>query len=349
MAANELFVPARVHLGRAYLARFAWNKAIVAVHPLNVALPDDTRLETILGKAHIGLSEPDRAIEDFRKAIRLNRSNIEAMLALAELYRDTGERARALRQLQTLVDVDSLNERARELLFHAYLADGDPRAAARQLAELRRISASPTTIARCTAWLDFNPNAPDTERFRRTLEQAVDAYKPDAETLHLIALSLIQERRYADCVDVLERAVALDPTRRESAEPLVTAYPSELNFEQALDQRRLLISRYPNESAWRADELELLLILQRFDEVVEVARTRLAQSDLSDTEISELRETQLNAYLLGEDYDAALALLEALWKEDPKQLFNLRRLIAIHQRAGNHQREIGRASCRERV
>jgi lipopolysaccharide biosynthesis regulator YciM len=144
VAAAPDFVAARVQLGRMRLERYEWKEAIAAAAPDGVELPDDTRLEYILGAAYVGLAQgdhDDQGADHFRKAIRLNRANSEAMLALVDVYGRRQEANRAMRQLQTLVDQDPLNERGRELLFYAYLGDGDQRAAARQIEELRRISA----------------------------------------------------------------------------------------------------------------------------------------------------------------------------------------------------------------
>jgi tetratricopeptide (TPR) repeat protein len=332
------FLPARVRLARMHLARYAWDDAIAAARPEDRAPLEDTRLETILGKAYSGLNQPDAAVEHLRKALRLNRLATEAMVALAELYRDNGQADRALRQLQALIDADPRHERGRELLFHAYLADGDNRAAARQLEELRRLGATPTCIARCVAFMEFNPNAPDTARFRATLQEAIDAYRPDAATLHLIGLAYLQERRHEEAIAALEEAARLEPDHRESAEALVQAYRAHLDFDRALAQRRMLMARYPNQPAWAMDEIELLRILQRFDEVVAIATRRLAGAE--DREAAQLREVLIMTHLSQEDYPAALVLLESEWADDRTDIFNLRRLIMVHQLAENHARAL---------
>jgi len=340
VAARATFVAARVCLGRMHLARFEWNAAIAAAQPEGVELPEDSRLECILGQAKVGLSQVDEAAEHLRKSVRLNRANSEAMLALALLYRERGELNRSLRQLQTLVDLDPLNERGREMLLLAYLADNDRRAAVRQLEELRRISASPTCIARCVVRLEYRQDKVDTTRFRQTLEEAIAAHRPDADTLFLIALAYMEERRFADAAGALEQAVALEPGHRESAETLVTAYRANLEFEKALAQRRLLRTRYPNRPEWREDEIELLLIVQRFDEVIAEIQAWLGEKEITDEQAEALRETLISTHLLREDYASALALVEELRAADPENGLHLRRLIAINQRLGRHERAL---------
>ncbi|MCB9866452.1 MAG: tetratricopeptide repeat protein [Phycisphaerales bacterium] len=334
IAAQAEFVPARVRLGRLQLARFAWDAALAAAAPDGVKLPEDAQLETIIGQAQIGLAQNDEAGEHLRKAIRLDRTNTTAMIALAELYGEQREMHRAMRLLQTLVDTDPNNARGREMLFSAYLTDRDRRAAARQIEELRRMSAPPTTIARCVAWLEFDRDHPDPARFERTLQEAVDASAPDAPTLHLIALAQMQQRRYADAVKTLEQAAALDPAHQETAEALVGAYRANLQFDDALRERRMLIERYPNRDWARDDEIELLRTLQRFDEALTAVHAWLAEDDLDADRADTLRETEIGIDLQREDYPAAIAAMEAQRARHPHDPQHLRRLIVTLQHSG---------------
>ncbi|HRX85533.1 MAG TPA: tetratricopeptide repeat protein [Phycisphaerae bacterium] len=334
IAAQAEFVPARVRLGRLQLARFAWDAALAAAAPDGVDLPEDAQLETIIGQAQIGLAQNDEAGEHLRKAIRLDRTNTTAMIALAELYGEQREMHRAMRLLQTLVDTDPNNARGREMLFSAYLTDRDRRAAARQIEELRRMSAPPTTIARCVAWLEFDRDHPDPARFERTLQEAVDASAPDAPTLHLIALAQMQQRRYADAVKTLEQAAALDPAHQETAEALVGAYRANLQFDDALRERRMLIERYPNRDWARDDEIELLRTLQRFDEALTAVHAWLAEDDLDADRADTLRETEIGIDLQREDYPAAIAAMEAQRARHPHDPQHLRRLIVTLQHSG---------------
>ncbi len=340
LSARPGFLPARIHLAQLHLGQYAWSKVIATATPADVELPADTRLAKILGDARVGLDQLEQAITHYQDAIRLNRANTAAMLALAELYADTGQSNAAIRQLETLVEADPLNERGRELLFRAYLADRDRRAAAEQLAQLRRIAASPTTIARCVAWLEFEPAAPDTAQFRKTLREAMEAYRPDAETLHLVALSLLQERRADDAIPVLQQALELDPGHRASAELLATAYRANLDFGAAADARRTLLDRYPNNIAWRDDLLEMVLAIQDFAEAERLLNAWLADDQLAEEQRTALRDMLLNTHLLQEDYDAALELLDQMRAASPGDPFELRRTIAICQRAGQHERAL---------
>lgn len=340
VASKPDFVPARVHLAQLHIDRYAWQDAIAIASPEGLALPDDARLETILGKAYRGISKLDVAAEHYRKAIRLNRASGEAMLDLARIYRDTRERNRAIQQLQTLVELEPLNEKARELLFQEYLADQDRRAAALQIDELRRISASPTCIARCVAWLEFDPTNPDLERFRRTLEEAVAAHRPDGETLQLIAIAMVQQREYAEAVRTLEQALELEPQNGEVADSLVTAYCYNLQFEEALAQRRKLIQRFPNVREWREQEIDLLLNIQDFRGALQVIDAWMAEAKDDEALLQVLRESKITTLLLSEDCEPAAEILETVRQADRTSILQLRRLILLYQRMGRHDRAL---------
>ncbi len=268
---NETFIPARVELGKYYIGKYAWNVVIDIAAPKSVELKPDTRLECLLGQAYKGLDDFEKAISHFEKAIELNSANTEAMYELADLYVSIRRSDQAIRQLKLLVDTDPLNEQAHEQLFRSYLANGNYQAAGDTVKSLKRISASPTCIARCAAWLEFDPSQPDHEALRDKLHKAMELHHQDAETLHLIAVSYLAEQRYADAARVFRQALKLDPSHKASAELLAGCLQRKPRIRRGkLELEKVLVSRYPNRPGTRVKGgvLDLLVDLQLYDEAI---------------------------------------------------------------------------------
>ncbi len=336
--ARPAYIPARVALADIYLHDYRWKDAIAAVAPEGVALEPDTRIETAIGKAYAGLDEFDKAITHFQKAIALNRANTDAMQRLAEAYEASGEANRALRQYETLLEADPLNELARERLFFIHFADGDRQAAAAQISALQQMSASPNRIARCLATLELDPSAPDFTKFRDELVDAVKKNGPDAETLHLIAAADLKQNETKQAIDLLKQAISLDPRHEASAELLVLAYRTDLRFDEALQQLRSLLEHHPNRSSWRLSLIDLLLIVQRFDEAIDEAKDLLAEPGLDARVADILREQILETYRVQKEYTAAIDLLEEWRDAQPKEPDILRQLAEIEHDAGHDEK-----------
>lgn len=329
------FVAARVALGEIYLDRFEWQKAIDVGAPEGLKLESDTRIELLLGKAYAGLDRYTEAAAHLANATRLNRTNTEAMLALAEVYESAGEPTRSLRQLESVVNADPVNEIAREKLFAAYLADDNPRAAAEQVVELRRLAASPTRIARCVAIMELKRDSPDYARFRKTLQDAIDQHKPDADTLHLLAISHVQEDGFEAAVPLLQQALGLDPGHMPSADLLVACHRARLEFEEALTLQERLLSRRPNRENWKRSRLDLLLILQRYDEAIEFAMACAAATN-EPRVTNQYHAVAFQTHVLIRSYDGAVALLEQMRKEREDEDALTYTLVQVLLMGGKH-------------
>ncbi len=315
---KEDFIAARVRLARMHIGNHSWAAAVTVVSPEDLQLPDDTRLECLLGQACIGLDRLDEAVEHLQKAIKLNHANSEPMYTLAELYLGIGQTELAVRQLEILVRTDPLNEAAREQLFRSYLSAGMRRAASEQLAKLKSIAASPLCIARCAAWLEFNPALPDHETLRAKLESSMAQYQRDAETLHMVAVSFMAEKRYADAIRLFNEALAVDPNHRASAELIVGCYRRNLEFDKALAQQRILLERFPNRLTWKGGVIDSLLDLQQYDEAAKCLLVWLADPEASEQARGLFRSSLMQTYILARDYAAAIDLLEQWLTDDPQ-------------------------------
>lgn len=332
------FISARVSLAQIYLDRWKWEKAIEIATPDQFQLDRDTRLEVIAGKACLGLDDPQNAIGHFESAVRLHRGNIEAMLALAELYEAQRNPTAARRQLEKIIRIDAFNEKARSQLCLNHLETGDRRAAAEQIQKLRIHRASPTVVAQCVAALEFDARSPDYDRFRKTLQEAIDASKPDAQTLRLIGMSYMQQSDWGEAIKAIEAALALDAGNVEALGMLLECRTRTLEFDKALALQNALLERHPHRRVWKRNLLELLLTDQQFEEAIKYAQQLIAEPDANPNFIFQARFEIISAYrALGKDTEAMKEMEMWRHKESDNPVV-LHYVIKAFQDYGNHSR-----------
>lgn len=311
------FVASRAALAEILLDQEKWQQVIDVAQPTGVRLEPSEAIEYCLGVASAGLDENEQAEAHLKAAIRLDRTKTRSMLALAELYSNTGNTDAHLNQLLEIVKIEPNHLEARELLFKSYLIDQSNRAmAAEQLNRIRQSGDAPNRVARCTAWLLHDPSKPDWAAFRKTLEETVAPADPDAETLTLIAWSYLGEDNNGAAKDALLAALALDPRSGPAQELLVQAYRSDLAFEEAIVAQRKLLDRFPNRQTFQQNLLSLLLIDQDYDQSIALA-TVLSESAGEGARANNYRLILIQANLISGHLDEGIKLLEAWQDEAP--------------------------------
>ncbi len=318
------FIPARVGLAEILIARFRWHDVLDLTASDEKGLRNDAHLHRLRGEAYAGLDDFENADNHFATAIRLNRTDTEAMFEMAELLRDNKNIRRAQRQYESLLSVNPLHEASREALFELYLFALDRRAdAAEQLAELRRLAASPHRIARCQARLDLGrPTAPDDwDQYRNRLTEAVDKSGPDVRTIAMIAQSHLAQNDPDVALAALERVPEHD---REDTDYLIAkaeVYQRLLDYRKAVDTMDRLLRRHPNRVSWIDWRLHRLMEDHRFTEAYESAANRLAAPDLPDRQGRRYRTFVQQALQGAKDFDRAIELLDTWLTEQPEDAF----------------------------
>ncbi|GJM24730.1 MAG: hypothetical protein DHS20C16_11450 [Phycisphaerae bacterium] len=332
------FVAARVGLAQIHLDRWEWEKAIEIAMPEKFRLDPDTRLEMIAGEAYRGLDDPQSAIGHFESAVRLHRGNVDAMLALAELYVVDRNPMAARRQLEKIIRIDAFNEKARSQLCLSHIDGGDRRAAAEQIQKLRIHRASPTIVAQCVAALEFDARSPDYDRFRKTLQEAIAASKPDADTLQLIAMSYIQQSNWEEAIKVVESALELAPNHVEANTMLMECRQRNLEFDKALALQGELLKRHPRRRLWKLNQFELLLTVQRFEEAIEYGRKLIDEPGLNPAFVRQVRFDIISAHRSLKNDTEAMKEMEAWRVKESDNPAVLKYVIKACQEWGRHDR-----------
>ncbi|MCP4250608.1 MAG: tetratricopeptide repeat protein [bacterium] len=273
---------ARIELGALFIDQYRWQACLDLVSDFAEAEPADARIEWLLGETYAGLDETEQAIVHLGAALRLNQKDTRARRALAKLHESANQPLQAIRQYRLLVDTNPLDAAAREALVQLYFRNNDRQAAAEQLAELRKMAAAPNRIARCVAILGHDPRAPDYDRFRKTLTGAMEATQPDCRSLTLIGITYLDQARYDEAVDHLQRAVAVDPDDGDARLALEFAYRMTLQFSKSAELLTESLQRYPNRIEWVIALIDILVTDQDYETALGVIRERLARTEMDD-------------------------------------------------------------------
>lgn len=310
------FVPAKVELAALYNRQYRWEDCLALLAGLDDE-PGDARVEWLRGQACAGLDRDEQAAVHFSAAVRLNRNDTLSMKALAELYERTGKPLRAIRQHRAVLGVNPLDEESREALIMLYVGTDDREEAVAQLDELRKQAASPNRVARCLAFLQLNQRAPDLDRFRQTLTEAMEAAGPDAKSLTLICLIFIEEDRYEEALAVANQAVELNPDDSEARLALAQAYQMTLQFEKSAEQLGHLLQRHPNRTSWVRDLADVLATVQDYDGALAVLRKQLDRADLDDADRERYRLDLLDTLGAARRFDERIEVLGRWQSESP--------------------------------
>ncbi len=339
IAKREEFLPARAALARVYLRRHRYREALQAAGREEEDVAEDARLERVLGDIHERLDELDEAELHFRAAIQLDRADTESMLALAGLHTRRGHRLQAVRQLRALLQERPLDEPARELLAVVYLRDGKPDAAVEQFEKLSKLATTLTTKARCQAVLEHFKTR-DAEAYRRTLLDAMEQSRPDAETWVAIAESYDRFDEATDVRLAYQHALAIDPEHEAATLGLVEAQRRLLAFDEAVDRLEALLPRRPNRHAWRFELMDLYWTVENYDAALALAEKHEAGGDLSEATRRRYRIAIVGTLRLARRPEEAIRRLQAWADAEPDDPRWSIRLAEQYLRQGQASRAV---------
>lgn len=335
------FVPARIELARLLLAQYAWQE-VIALTCADEKESPDARVERLCGQAHAGLDDFKAAEAHLNAALRADRTDVETLEALAELFQEAEDSSsgesdetdgprtgkdtrRIMRAWESLLELNPLHEKAREHLVSLYVLE--PRGArlndaAQQVAELRRLSASPHRIATCAALIEacrqgWPPKPERLVEFRRTQEEALREHGPHAGTYLTIARSFIQQDLTEEAAEPVRKALELDPTEVHALEIQMAVQMNALEYEASAATLRELLRRHPNRQRWLMGLLTVLRFDQRYDEVISLARLQLTRTGLEPQQVKEFRERLWQSLRLAKKYDEAVSLVGEWVKSEP--------------------------------
>lgn len=318
--------PIRVALARLLLRLYHYDDAIKVGGVDDDSVQRDARLEFVLGQVYERLDKVDHAVRHFQAAVQLDRSNTDAALELAALYRRTEKTLQGRRQLSVLIEEHPEHEAAREMMIALHLEEGRVDVAVEQLTELQEKATTPLVKARCTAFLDHIKDK-NLDAYRKTLVDAMEQHGADADTWIAVAQSYNEPLKNAkDKRLALERALAIDADREEALLGMVGVSRSLLDFDSATAYLKKLLVRRPNRHEWRLGYneprrgssassrwyglIELFWVIQDFDAALKVIDQGMNSDHSDDRKLAGYRRMKVETLRLAGRKDEALHQLE---------------------------------------
>jgi tetratricopeptide (TPR) repeat protein len=294
--ASRIQQPTYLHLINGRLELLGGNpEAALASFEKGInAWPSNTGARYLAGLAARDLGDHERAISEFREAVRSGNAETEAAIEAAQIFLSLGRYSEAAtfsnmslrgpsgrrqsaayvvgaRAYTGMEQYDRARGSVQQLIELGY-----PAIAARELALVLRAESGPAAAidALLESDLDFT-NAEnivalqqlttDLGTLRRFPEamQLVDAAiaeNPDnAALLELRGLTLVRDRKFEDARAVLEQALALDPDRALAISGLATVNANTGDFQKAIElfDRAYALDRSEGQSAYLAAQIAL--------------------------------------------------------------------------------------------
>ena len=279
LEAKSDYVPAQLALGRIYLDRAQWQKAIGLAESAGRAAKRNSTVERQLGEARDGLDEHEPAVEHYKNALRLARRDRKTLWLLAQLYERTGQRNLAQQRYLEILRLDSGDARAREALIRTYLTSGDSAGVKNAQTQLEGFGSgadAPHAFGRCQALVKRVPGGATAEQFRTALNDLLDKHDDDAETRVELALSFARSLDYGEVDAQLAAAAKLGPLPNRGRELRALARQKRLDFETATTIYRDMLERHPNREPWIRSLYHAQRLAQDYDSAAESLQRLLA-------------------------------------------------------------------------
>lgn len=277
-------VPARAALAGLYLDQYRYDEALTVARRRDPHVVEDVRLELVLGEIHDRLDDIRQSEAHYRAALDVDRANENALFALARLARRAGDLLHAQQHLQTLLRLNPKHEQAREAMAFLYLDRHEFEAAVREIEELTRVAATPTTRARARAII-AQTRGVDFAAYREDLLRAMRESRPDAATWIALAETYIGMDE-DKAREGFAEALKLEPGHEEALLGLKDAERRLLRFEESVGRLNDLLRRRPNRHVWRLELIDLLVALGESDQAIAQCK---AQCDRSEVDARVLR------------------------------------------------------------
>jgi tetratricopeptide (TPR) repeat protein len=330
------FLPGHLSLGRLYLDRFEWQRAIEVAQRASKAGQRNAGVSYLLARGYDGLDEIDRAEAAYQEVIKADPKSVGAMVALGEMYERVGQRNKAQREYQRVLKIAPGNDQAGERLIRLLLSEGDANQAREELERLRRGGGSGPSLGRCLAVM---ASRGDMERYRKLLNDILSEVPKDADTRYDLATSYYATKDYDKASEQVDQILKLSPGHHRARFLMAELCRKRLDFEGAGKVVSGLLREHPNREVWLLALVEVYLDLQDYDHALGLLE-RLARQATDGARRRLYQIRLIGAYTAARQYDRAATVAEQWLKDDPSSVTGRRALIEALQEGGKHDRAI---------
>lgn len=291
-----------LELAESYLLDGEIDRAERALHQLLATDPDHAEAHLLLAEVflrQIGRSQRaghiDRAIDQYREAIRLQPDNPDGVLKLGNLYRNVGRTEEAIRLLEDFRGRNPNSPPVNLLLANILLQVRDFDAAERLL--LHNLSIQPLHLESVELLAGLYETR---ERYGEAIalyDRITDLLEPNHYLLARLGYLNLLAKRYAEAVDDLEQARRLAPLNESILVNLAQALEESGDLPAAVEAYEDLLRLSPDNHSYRYHLARLETRLGRFDSAMK--RYREVAEDLESGSVltGEAAESATITYL----------------------------------------------------
>lgn len=200
----------------------------------------------------------DQAIAAYRKALSLNRTDLESRLKLVQLLQIQGELGAAIEEHKALVRAAPHNPDFVLQLAEAMLQQGNKQGALRELQELERRSGNDEPTL--TALVDFYERMGETQHSLRLLQRLAEGGRVDPTHVVELGNRYYREGDEQKALATWRRILVLVPDRARAQHTLGEVYLEHDRAEEALAALEEAVELAPNERRYKKS---LALALER--------------------------------------------------------------------------------------
>ena len=261
------------------------------------------------------------ALEEYRKAVRVDPSSSALRTELARMLREAGQGEEAITEAQAAVRLDAKDAEAQLVLAQALHAQaesggGRPLLEKAAVAYAAAVALRPTdapaiaTLAQVYGQLDRPADA--AKQWRSYVELDSDSFDAQIQ----LGSALLAAGDAPGAAAALEQAVRLHPRAARAYQALGDTYAKAEQPEQAILNYRKALEIEPRNLAIRVMLGDVLLSARRYKEALAEADAILA----GDEKNRHALDLQARAYRETRDFDRATAVVDRMLASDPRDL-----------------------------
>ncbi|MEP0842015.1 MAG: tetratricopeptide repeat protein [Phycisphaerae bacterium] len=341
------FLPVTTARVESLVRQCRWQEALDAAGPDADRKETSAGLERALAEACDGLDRLPQAAEHYRKALELDKTDVDSMLRLGRLHERAGQSREAERQYQAAVAAAENDMRAREALTRFYIREGERNKAVQAAAEMQRLAPQDPASLRVHALMSQLLQADsDPQAYVEAIGKAVAGDPDDVQSRQDLIDGLLLVRDYTAAHEQAVELCHRQPCSAENRDLLARTLMGLLDFAGAVRELQAATAIFPHREVLLQRLGQAALVEQEYDAAISAYR-RLLDAKETQPRHDDYQRALFYVYRQAGRFDEARTTIES-WLtgargDDVNRLRSY--LLMIDAAAGDNERYVAR--CRE--
>jgi tetratricopeptide (TPR) repeat protein len=320
-------VRARVSLGRLFLFSGAPDSALEIIKPSLVTHPDDAGLLTVRAAARTQLKDPDGALQDAERAVKLAPTSEDAVSVLAGIYKSSGQNDKAGALLENAIKQVPGTVDLRLALAQLYASEGKEPQVEAMLIDLVRLK--PDDKAHRLRLAQYYSRLDHIDEAERVLREAIKAL-PNERELKMDLVQFLAARRGREAAaKELAAMIAANPKDYDMKFAQASFYEQGKEADKAEGIYHQVIAEAGLDAAGITARTHLAALLAQNNDTAG-AEKLLAEVLAKNPRDNDALILRGNLALAQRDPKAAIADLRSVLRDQPNAIGVMRALARAH-------------------